>query len=44
MMKGQRARFGAPQTLEAAAIGRRMNEPLWDFMHLAASAGAGGRD
>ncbi|MEQ9641061.1 MAG: phosphotransferase family protein [Alphaproteobacteria bacterium] len=34
MMKGQRVRFGAEQTLEAAAIGRRMDEPLWDFLSL----------
>jgi aminoglycoside phosphotransferase (APT) family kinase protein len=34
MMKGQRPRFGAAQTLEAAAIGRRMDEPLWDFLRL----------
>lgn len=38
MMKGQRVRFGAAQTLEAAAIGRRMDEPLWDFMRLTDSA------
>lgn len=38
MMKGQRVRFGAEQTLEAAAIGRRMDEPLWDFLRCVEAA------
>lgn len=36
MRKGLRFRDGVPPTLEQCAIGRRMEEPLWDFFRLIA--------
>jgi hypothetical protein len=34
MMKGESARRGGRHDLEQLAIGRRAEEPLWDFLDL----------
>ena len=39
LMKGQQHTRGSPRDMEQLAIGRRAEEPLWDFLQLAAGRG-----